>query len=289
MRSSSRRRAAWCRPRSRSSDNFVEIRVADNGRGIRPDFLGLIFDRFRRADAGTTRGEGGLGLGLAIARQLVEMHGGTLTAASDGENQGATFLVKLPRQSIATPDRRSTRTCGHIARNQGDVTVTTGSANVLGEIIRSTSTRASCRAGSMRSRARAACDPTCCRARICRSNRGRFLTALQRGRRHPAASTSPAPPYASVRQQIEEMSVERARQGYTPTRNGDVRLLAQAAALRPAARAAAAGSVGPGRRDLGGDGAPRSAGTADDRGVSARPRDRSSSGSRRRCSSCRRR
>jgi signal transduction histidine kinase len=89
----------------RVEDNIVEIRVSDNGRGIEPDFLGLVFDRFRRADAGTTRAEGGLGLGLAIARQLVEMHGGTLTAASGGENQGATFLVRLPRHTGGAAER----------------------------------------------------------------------------------------------------------------------------------------------------------------------------------------
>jgi len=77
---------------------FVDVSISDNGRGIRPEFMTLIFDRFRTADGGTTRAEGGLGLGLSIARQLVEMHGGTLTAASDGENEGSTFRVRLPRQ-----------------------------------------------------------------------------------------------------------------------------------------------------------------------------------------------
>jgi signal transduction histidine kinase len=91
------------------TDAFVEVRVSDNGRGIRPEFLGVVFDRFRRADVATTRSEGGLGLGLAIARQLVEMHGGTLTAASDGENTGATFLVRLPKHGGGRPDRRGGR------------------------------------------------------------------------------------------------------------------------------------------------------------------------------------
>jgi signal transduction histidine kinase len=89
----------WVKASVGIDDTFVEVRVSDNGRGIRPEFLELIFDRFRSADAGTTRAEGGLGLGLAIARQLVEMHGGTLTASSEGENHGATFLVRLPRQT----------------------------------------------------------------------------------------------------------------------------------------------------------------------------------------------
>jgi signal transduction histidine kinase len=75
----------------------VIVRVSDTGRGIHPSFLPSIFDRFRRAETGTTRSEGGLGLGLSIARQLVEMHGGTLTAESPGEEQGATFVMRLPR------------------------------------------------------------------------------------------------------------------------------------------------------------------------------------------------
>jgi signal transduction histidine kinase len=73
----------------------VEVRVIDNGRGIRPDLLPRIFDRFRRGDDMTPR-VGGLGLGLGIARQLVEMHGGTLTAWSTGENTGTTFTVRIP-------------------------------------------------------------------------------------------------------------------------------------------------------------------------------------------------
>ena len=80
----------------------VEVKVADNGRGIRPELLPRIFDRFRRGDDATPR-VGGLGLGLAIARQLVEMHGGTLTAWSAGEDQGTTFTVRIPH---AAPDRQ---------------------------------------------------------------------------------------------------------------------------------------------------------------------------------------
>ena len=78
-------------------DTHVLVRVTDTGRGIDPSFLPSVFDRFRRAETGTTRSEGGLGLGLSIARQLVAMHGGTLTAESPGEQQGATFVVRLPR------------------------------------------------------------------------------------------------------------------------------------------------------------------------------------------------
>jgi PAS domain S-box-containing protein len=74
----------------------AEIRVRDNGIGIRADFIDYVFDRFRQADSSTTRRHGGLGLGLAIVRHLVELHGGTVQAESDGEGTGATFTVRLP-------------------------------------------------------------------------------------------------------------------------------------------------------------------------------------------------
>ncbi|MEW6733264.1 MAG: PAS domain S-box protein [Acidobacteriota bacterium] len=82
-----------------SCENFrahVEIVVTDTGKGISPDFLPYVFDRFRQADSSITRQHGGLGLGLAIVRQLVELHGGTVQAHSAGEGKGATFIVKLP-------------------------------------------------------------------------------------------------------------------------------------------------------------------------------------------------
>ncbi len=74
----------------------LAITVADNGIGIRKDFLPHVFDRFRQADASTTRKHGGLGLGLAIVKHLVEQHGGTVTASSGGDMQGASFTVRLP-------------------------------------------------------------------------------------------------------------------------------------------------------------------------------------------------
>lgn len=77
-------------------DNRAEIKVIDNGKGINPDFLPYVFDYFRQADSSTTRKFGGLGLGLAIVRQVVEMHGGTVRAESPGEGLGATFTVRLP-------------------------------------------------------------------------------------------------------------------------------------------------------------------------------------------------
>ncbi|HKR21041.1 MAG TPA: PAS domain S-box protein [Pyrinomonadaceae bacterium] len=77
-------------------NSHVEIVVSDTGVGIRSDFLPHVFDRFRQADGSTTRTYGGLGLGLAIVRHLVELHGGTALAESEGENLGSKFTVRLP-------------------------------------------------------------------------------------------------------------------------------------------------------------------------------------------------
>ncbi|MBW4561038.1 MAG: response regulator [Mojavia pulchra JT2-VF2] len=79
-------------------DSEVQLRVSDTGKGISPQFLPHVFEYFRQADSGTTRSSGGLGLGLAIVRQLVELHGGRVCAESFGEGQGATFTVSLPVQ-----------------------------------------------------------------------------------------------------------------------------------------------------------------------------------------------
>lgn len=79
------------------TEKDLSIVVHDNGRGIGPEFLGYVFDRFRQADSGPTRKFEGLGLGLAIAKQFVEMHGGDITAASEGKGHGATFVVRLPK------------------------------------------------------------------------------------------------------------------------------------------------------------------------------------------------
>ena len=76
--------------------HHLQIDVVDTGIGIAPEFLPHLFERFRQADAGFTRERGGLGLGLAISMQLVEMHGGTIVATSEGEGRGATFCVMLP-------------------------------------------------------------------------------------------------------------------------------------------------------------------------------------------------
>ena len=74
----------------------AEVRVTDTGQGIAPGFLPHVFERFRQADASSTRTSGGLGLGLAIVHHLVELHGGSVEALSDGEGRGATFVVTLP-------------------------------------------------------------------------------------------------------------------------------------------------------------------------------------------------
>jgi PAS domain S-box-containing protein len=76
--------------------SYAQIQVIDTGIGISPDFLPKVFDRFLQADSTRTRSHNGLGLGLAIVRHMVELHGGKVHAASDGKNQGATFTVKLP-------------------------------------------------------------------------------------------------------------------------------------------------------------------------------------------------
>jgi signal transduction histidine kinase/ActR/RegA family two-component response regulator len=80
----------------RQVDQTVELTVSDTGQGIAPDFLETVFEPFRQADGSTTRRHAGLGLGLAIVRHLVDAHGGTVTAQSRGEGQGATFMVRLP-------------------------------------------------------------------------------------------------------------------------------------------------------------------------------------------------
>jgi len=74
----------------------IQVQISDTGKGISPSFLPYLFEYFRQEDGSITRKFGGLGLGLAIARQIIELHGGTISAESAGENQGATFTVRLP-------------------------------------------------------------------------------------------------------------------------------------------------------------------------------------------------
>ena len=81
--------------------------MQDTGAGIDAPFLPHVFDPFRQQDASMTRPHGGLGLGLAIVRHLVELHGGTIAAASDGVDRGALFTVKLPvagKETLTTPN-----------------------------------------------------------------------------------------------------------------------------------------------------------------------------------------
>ena len=87
----------------RAIDGVVEVRVADTGVGIDPAFLPHVFDRFRQADSTTTRVYGGVGLGLSIARQLVEAHQGSISVESPGKDRGATFIVRLP-SGVRRPD-----------------------------------------------------------------------------------------------------------------------------------------------------------------------------------------
>jgi PAS domain S-box-containing protein len=77
-------------------DAYIHVEVSDTGVGIKPDFLPFVFDRFRQGDQSPARAHGGLGLGLSIARHLVELHGGTVAVSSEGEGKGATFHVALP-------------------------------------------------------------------------------------------------------------------------------------------------------------------------------------------------
>ena len=85
-------------------NSHVELSVTDTGVGIPADFLPQVFDRFSQVDSSNTRAHGGLGLGLAISKQLVELHGGSIRAASAGEGRGATFFVQLPLSLVQVED-----------------------------------------------------------------------------------------------------------------------------------------------------------------------------------------
>ncbi len=88
---------------AKEADGDIVIEVSDTGIGIAPDFLPFVFDRFRQADSSMSRRHNGLGLGMAIVRHLVELHGGTVTVESEGEGKGATFRLRLPRHTGEAP------------------------------------------------------------------------------------------------------------------------------------------------------------------------------------------
>jgi PAS domain S-box-containing protein len=97
-------------------DTLARITVQDTGKGINPEFLQFVFDRFRQGDSSTTRKHGGLGLGLAIVRHIVELHGGTVQATSAGEGSGSTFVVELPIAVHGEAGSRSSITASTSAR-----------------------------------------------------------------------------------------------------------------------------------------------------------------------------
>ena len=104
-------------------NSHVEVVVSDTGIGIAPEFLPHVFDRFRQADAGITRERGGLGLGLSIARQLAEMHGGTIEASSGGVGTGATFRVRLPLMIVHPARDEHQRFEPHATQRPADIAV----------------------------------------------------------------------------------------------------------------------------------------------------------------------
>ena len=104
----------------RRDGNHVEIAVTDTGIGITPEFLPLVFERFRQQDASGARATGGLGLGLSIVKRLVEQHGGTVQAASPGEGGGATFTIRLPLMVLRSGSGDGTSALVGAAEASGD-------------------------------------------------------------------------------------------------------------------------------------------------------------------------
>lgn len=117
-------------------NSHLEVSVIDDGEGVSPEFLPHVFDRFRQADSSTTRTHGGLGLGLSIVKQLVELHGGTVRAKSPGVGKGATFTVTLPLTAVhADPqpdvERRHPNSASGEYRADDDAGVKLGGIHVL--------------------------------------------------------------------------------------------------------------------------------------------------------------
>jgi PAS domain S-box-containing protein len=99
--------------RLKQVDQEAQVQITDTGQGINPEFLPYIFDYFRQEDSTTTRKFGGLGLGLAIVKHLVEMHGGTVWATSPGQDQGATFTVRLPLMKVQSTTQQESLQINH--------------------------------------------------------------------------------------------------------------------------------------------------------------------------------
>ena len=173
--------AAADRSRSRARaqiDSHVEIRVTDTGQGIAPDFLPHVFDRFRQADGTSTRAHGGLGLGLAIVRHLVELHGGTVHAESDGEGKGPRSPCDLPVRAVQVADASADRRRPPPSRSSDADAISRFSAAVLvvddepdaRELIATVLEQAGARAITVSQREEAALPlssaiaPTCCSA-----------------------------------------------------------------------------------------------------------------------------
>ncbi|HEX8130650.1 MAG TPA: response regulator [Pyrinomonadaceae bacterium] len=118
------------------NERRVELEVSDTGQGISQDFLPYIFDRFRQADGTTTRKHGGLGLGLAIVRHLVELHGGSIRARSDGDGLGTTFTLTLPLASaLSVPDEEEDKAATRpkeVVAADGKEAPSLGQSEVLG-------------------------------------------------------------------------------------------------------------------------------------------------------------
>lgn len=113
------------------ADSDLQITVSDTGQGISSDLLPFVFDRFRQGDGSSTRRHTGLGLGLAIVRHLVEMHGGTVQAESDGEGLGSRFTIRLPLASDHDQKGNRTRTTGSLPTREGLITRTAPSIKGL--------------------------------------------------------------------------------------------------------------------------------------------------------------
>jgi CheY-like chemotaxis protein/anti-sigma regulatory factor (Ser/Thr protein kinase) len=109
--------------RMESDADNVRITVSDTGKGIEPEFLPYIFDHFRQADSSSSRRYGGLGLGLSLVKHLVELHGGTIRAVSDGKGRGATFTVTLPRRQSEFVAAPTPAVASREVRTEGAATV----------------------------------------------------------------------------------------------------------------------------------------------------------------------